>query len=118
MRWPLEVFRAMRAVWPETEKPMSVRISANDWVGEAGVTPEDAVEIARACSRRPGPISSTSVPGRPDTEAKPVYGRMFQTPVQLTASATRQGLATIAVGNITEADQVNGILLGRVGPTL
>ncbi len=47
MRWPLEVFRAMRAAWPEA-KPMSVRISANDWVAEGGVTPDEAVEIARA----------------------------------------------------------------------
>ena len=45
MRYPLEVFNAMRAVWPEA-KPMSVRISANDWVGDDGVTPQDAVEIA------------------------------------------------------------------------
>ncbi len=78
MRYPLEVFAAMRAAWPQG-KPMSVRISANDWVGEDGVTPDEAVEIARAF-QTPARTSSTSRPGRPRTDAQPVYGRMFQTP--------------------------------------
>jgi anthraniloyl-CoA monooxygenase len=51
MRYPLEVFAAMRAVWPQ-HKPISVRISANDWVGDDGITPEDAVEIARMLQGR------------------------------------------------------------------
>jgi anthraniloyl-CoA monooxygenase len=63
LRYPLEVFAAMRAVWP-TDKPLSVRISANDWVGDEGITPEDAVEIAKAF-HEPAPTSSTSRPGRP-----------------------------------------------------
>ncbi len=108
LRWPLEVFRAMRAVWPE-QKPMSVRISANDWVGETGVTPEDAVEIAKAFAAAGADIIDVSA-GQTSTEATPVYGRMFQTPFS-DRIRNEAGLATIAVGNITEADQVNGILL-------
>ena len=108
LRWPLEVFRAMRAAWP-TEKPMSVRISASDWVGDEGVTPEEAVEIARAFSAAGADIIDVSA-GQTSTDAKPVYGRMFQTPFS-DRIRNEAGLATMAVGNITEADQVNGILL-------
>ena len=108
LRWPLEVFAAMRAAWP-TGKPMSVRISANDWVGEAGVTPDEAVEIAKAFAAAGADIIDVSA-GQTSTEAKPVYGRMFQTPFS-DRIRNEAGLATIAVGNITEADQVNGILL-------
>ena len=92
-----------------TAKPMSVRISATDWVGDAGVTPEEAVEIAR-CSTPPAPTSSTSRPARPRTEAKPVYGRMFQTPFS-DRIRNEAGLATMAVGNINDPDQVNSILM-------
>ena len=108
LRWPLEVFAAMRAAWP-AGKPMSVRISANDWVGEAGVTPDEAVEIAKAFAAAGADIIDVSA-GQTSTEAKPVYGRMFQTPFS-DRIRNEAGLATIAVGNITEADQVNGILL-------
>lgn len=108
LRWPLEVFRAMRAAWP-AEKPMSVRISANDWVGEGGVTPEEAVEIAKAFSAAGADIIDVSA-GQTSTDAKPIYGRMFQTPFS-DRIRNEAGLATMAVGNITEADQVNGILL-------
>jgi anthraniloyl-CoA monooxygenase len=108
LRWPLEVFSAMRAVWPE-DKPMSVRISANDWVGEAGVTPDEAVEIAKAFAAVGADIIDVSA-GQTSPEAKPIYGRMFQTPFS-DRIRNEAGLATMAVGNITEADQVNSILL-------
>ncbi|WGR61698.1 bifunctional salicylyl-CoA 5-hydroxylase/oxidoreductase (plasmid) [Paracoccus ferrooxidans] len=108
MRYPLEVFRAMRGAWP-AEKPMSVRISANDWVGDEGVTPEEAVEIARMFAAAGADIIDVSA-GQTSTGARPVYGRMFQTPFS-DRIRNEAGLATMAVGNITEADQVNGILL-------
>lgn len=108
LRWPLEVFRAMRAAWPE-DKPMSVRISANDWVGEHGVTPDEAVEIARAFSQAGADLIDVSA-GQTSIEAKPVYGRMFQTPFS-DRIRNEAGLATMAVGNIYEADHVNSILM-------
>jgi anthraniloyl-CoA monooxygenase len=108
MRYPLEVFRAMRAAWPE-RKPMSVRISATDWVGEAGVTPQEAVEIARMFREAGADIIDVSA-GQTSTEARPVYGRMFQTPLS-DRIRNEGGLATMAVGNITDADQVNSILM-------
>jgi anthraniloyl-CoA monooxygenase len=108
MRWPLEVFRAMRGAWGE-ERPMSVRISANDWVGPAGVTPAEAVEIARMFAAAGADIIDVSA-GQTSTDARPVYGRMFQTPFS-DRIRNEAGLATMAVGNITEADQVNSILL-------
>lgn len=108
MRWPLEVFAAMRAVWP-AEKPMSVRISANDWVGEHGVTPAEAVEIARMFHAAGADIIDVSA-GQTSTEARPIYGRMFQTPFS-DRIRNEAGLATMAVGNITEPDHVNSILM-------
>jgi len=108
MRFPLRVLAGMRAVWGE-EKPLSVRISANDWVGQRGVTPEDAVEIARMFAGAGADIIDVSA-GQTSTEAKPIYGRMFQTPFS-DRIRNEAGLATMAVGNITEADQVNSILL-------
>ncbi len=108
LRYPLEVFRAMRAVFPD-DKPMSVRISANDWVGEAGVTPDEAVEIARAFHAAGADIIDVSA-GQTSTEAQPVYGRMFQTPFS-DRIRNETGLATMAVGNIYEPDHVNSILM-------
>ena len=108
MRYPLEVFRAMRAAWP-AQKPLSVRISANDWVGDDGVTPSDAVEIARMFAAAGADIIDVSA-GQTSPDARPVYGRMFQTPFS-DRIRNEAGLATMAVGNITEADQVNSILL-------
>src|SRR5690606_4853697 len=72
MRWPLEVFHAVRAVWPH-DKPISVRISANDWVGDEGVTPEEAVEIARLLQEAGVDICDVSA-GHTSIHAKPVYG--------------------------------------------
>jgi anthraniloyl-CoA monooxygenase len=108
MRWPLEVFRAMRAAWGE-DRPMSVRISAHDWVGNEGVTPTDAVEIARMFAAAGADIIDVSA-GQTSPDARPVYGRMFQTPFS-DRIRNEAGLATMAVGNITEADQVNSILM-------
>ena len=108
LRYPLEVFRAMRAVWPEG-KPMSVRISANDWLGDEGITPEDAVAIARAFADAGADIIDVSA-GQTSVEAKPVYGRMFQTPFS-DQIRNEAGIATMAVGNIYEADHANSILM-------
>ena len=108
LRYPLEVFEAMRAVWPQ-DKPMSVRISANDWAGDDGVTPEEAVEIARAFSAASADIIDVSA-GQTSTKGQPVYGRMFQTPFS-DRIRNDTGIATMAVGNIFEADHVNSILM-------
>jgi anthraniloyl-CoA monooxygenase len=108
MRYPLEVVTAMRAAWPD-DKPMSVRISANDWVGEHGVTPDEAVEIAVMFSRAGADIIDVSA-GQTSTDAEPVYGRMFQTPFS-DRIRNEAGIATMAVGNIYEPDHVNSILM-------
>ncbi|MFK7764652.1 MAG: bifunctional salicylyl-CoA 5-hydroxylase/oxidoreductase [Roseobacter sp.] len=108
LRWPLALYAAMRAVWPK-EKPMSVRISANDWVGEAGVTPQDAVEMARAFAGVGADLIDVSA-GQTTVDAKPVYGRMFQTPFS-DRIRNEAGLCTMAVGNIFEADHANSILM-------
>ncbi|MCX2725600.1 bifunctional salicylyl-CoA 5-hydroxylase/oxidoreductase [Roseibium salinum] len=108
MRWPLEVFKAMRAVWPQ-EKPMSVRISANDWVGDEGITPDDAVEIARMFRAAGVDLVDVSA-GQTSVDARPVYGRMFQTPFS-DRIRNEGGLPTMAVGNIYEADHANSILM-------
>jgi anthraniloyl-CoA monooxygenase len=108
LRYPLEVFGAMRSVWP-AERPMSVRISATDWV-DGGISGDDSVEIARAFKAAGADLIDVST-GQTSPDAKPVYGRMFQTPY---ADKIRNevGIATMAVGNITETDQVNAILAG------
>jgi len=108
MRYPLEVFTAMRAAWAE-ERPLSVRISANDWVEEAGVTPEEAVKIAAMFHAAGADIIDVSA-GQTSIEAKPVYGRMFQTPFS-DRIRNETGIATMAVGNIYEADHANSILM-------
>lgn len=108
MRYPLEIFHAVRAVWPE-HKPISVRISANDWVGDEGVTPAEAVEIARMLQEAGVDICDVSA-GQTSTQAKPVYGRMFQTPFS-DRIRNETGMATMAVGNIYEPDHVNSILM-------
>ena len=106
LRYPLEVFAAIRAVWP-AYKPMSVRISATDWV-EGGITPNDAVEIARAFDAAGADLIDVSA-GQTSRLAQPVYGRMFQTPFS-DKIRNELRIATMAVGNITDADQVNSIV--------
>ena len=108
MRFPLEVFAAVRAVWP-AGKPISVRISANDWVGADGVTPEDAVDIARMLQAAGVDIIDVSA-GQTSQARGPVYGRMFQTPFS-DRIRNETGIATMAVGNIYEPDHVNSILM-------
>ncbi|MCC5991606.1 MAG: bifunctional salicylyl-CoA 5-hydroxylase/oxidoreductase [Rhodobacteraceae bacterium] len=108
LRYPLEVFAAMRAVWP-AHKPMSVRISAHDWRGDDGITPEDAVAIARAFCAAGADIIDVSA-GQTSPEAQPIYGRMFQTPFS-DRIRNEAGIPTMAVGNIFEADHVNSILM-------
>jgi len=106
LRYPIEVFVAMREAWP-TDRPMSVRISATDWV-EDGVAPAESVEIGRAFARAGVDIVHVSA-GQTSPAARPVYGRMFQTPLS-DRIRNEAGVPTIAVGNITEPDQVNSII--------
>ncbi|MEE4120840.1 MAG: bifunctional salicylyl-CoA 5-hydroxylase/oxidoreductase [Paracoccaceae bacterium] len=108
MRYPLEVFAAMRAAWPE-EKPMSVRISATDWAGERGIDGEEAAEIAQMFRDAGVDIVDVSA-GQTSVEARPVYGRMFQTPFS-DRIRNERGIPTMAVGNIYEPDHVNSILM-------
>jgi len=108
MRFPLEVFSAMRAAWPD-DRPMSVRISATDWVGRSGVTPDHAVTIATMFSLAGADIIDVSA-GQTSTQAVPVYGRMFQTSFS-DRIRNEADIATMAVGNIYEPDHVNSILM-------
>jgi anthraniloyl-CoA monooxygenase len=108
MRYPLEVFRAVRSVWPE-EKPISVRVSAHDWVGPDGIQPQDAVNIARMLGEAGVDLVDVSA-GQTSTRAQPVYGRMFQTPFS-DQIRNEADIATLAVGNIYEPDHVNSILM-------
>jgi anthraniloyl-CoA monooxygenase len=106
LKFPLEIFAALRKVWPQ-DRPMSVRISAHDWV-EGGITPDDAIEIAKQFKVAGVDFVDCSS-GQVDKREKPVYGRMFQTPF---ADRIRNeaGVRTIAVGAISEADHVNSII--------
>jgi len=106
LRYPLEVFRAVRAAWP-APKPLSVRISAHDWAA-GGNTPDDAVVMAR-CFKEAGADLIDVSSGQTTRAAAPVYGRMYQTPF---ADRIRNevNIATIAVGNIFDADHVNSIV--------
>ena len=106
MKYPLEIFAAVREVWP-VGKPISVRISAHDWT-EGGITPLDAVEIAKAFKAAGADLIDCSS-GQVTKKEKPVFGRMFQTPFadQIRNEA---GIATMAVGAIFEADNVNTII--------
>jgi anthraniloyl-CoA monooxygenase len=106
-RFPLEVFDACRAVWPE-EKPMSVRISATDWV-DGGFTPDDAVAFSRMLAEHGCDVIDVSS-GQVTPEERPAFGRSFQTPF---ADRIRNevGMPTIAVGAIASYDDVNTIVL-------
>jgi len=105
-RYPLEVFAAVRAAWPQ-HLPISVRLSSHDWV-EGGITPSDAVQIARLFKAAGADMIDCSS-GQVSKQEQPLYGRMFQTPF---ADRIRNeaGIPTIAVGSIYEADHVNGIV--------
>ena len=107
MRFPLELFRAMRETWP-AHKPMSVRISATDWYPD-GLSGQELVALAKMLKQAGADLIDVST-GQTVVGQKPVYGRMYQTPF---ADQVRHevGIATMAVGNITTPDQVNTILL-------
>ncbi|MFL6765662.1 MAG: bifunctional salicylyl-CoA 5-hydroxylase/oxidoreductase [Sphingomicrobium sp.] len=107
LRYPLEVFAAMRAAWP-SDRPMSIRISATDWAGEDGITPEDAVLMSEAFAREGADLIDVSA-GQTWAGQQPVYGRMFQTPFS-DRIRNEAKLATMAVGNIYEPDHANSIL--------
>jgi anthraniloyl-CoA monooxygenase len=106
LRYPLDVFRAMREVWP-AERPMSVRISATDWA-EGGLTDEDCLAIARAFADAGADLIDVST-GQTVADAQPSYGRMFQLP-WADMIRNEAGIAVMCVGNITTADQVNTIV--------
>ena len=107
MRFPLEVFDAVRAVWP-TQKPLGVRISASDWLGDDGMTVDDAVEVAKAFKAHGCDLIDVSSGGNVP-ESRPEYGRMYQVPF---SEAVRFGakIPTMAVGAILNADHVNSIV--------
>jgi anthraniloyl-CoA monooxygenase len=106
LRYPVEIFEAMRAAWPP-EKPFGVRVSATDWV-DGGISIEDSIEIARAFKAGGADFIDVST-GQVTPDQKPVYGRMYQVPF---AERIRLevGMATLAVGNIYEPDHVNSIV--------
>jgi anthraniloyl-CoA monooxygenase len=107
LRFPLEIFGAMRSAWP-AGRPMTVRISASDWV-EGGLTPDEAVAVARAFADAGADAIDVSTGGTvPDEE--PAFGRSYQTPF---ADRIRNqvGVMTIAVGAISTYDDVNSIIL-------
>jgi anthraniloyl-CoA monooxygenase len=106
LRFPLEVFDAVRAVWP-TQRPMSVRISATDWV-EEGLSAEESIEIAAAFAEHGADIIDVST-GQTSSEAHPEYGRSYQTPYS-DRIRNQVGVATIAVGSISSWDDVNTII--------
>ncbi len=106
MRFPLEVFDAVRAAWPD-HKPMSARISAVDWA-PGGMKPQDSVEVARMLKEHDCDITDVSA-GQTVPYAKPIYGRQFQTPFS-DRIRHEVGIATMAVGNISSYMDVNTIL--------
>lgn len=107
LRYPLEVFEAIRAIWP-AHKPISVRISAHDWMEAAGNSEDDAVAIARAFTAVGADAIDVSS-GQVSHLAQPRPGRMFQTPLS-DRIRNEAGIATMAVGNIYELDHVNSII--------
>jgi len=106
MRFPLEVVDAVRRVWP-AHKPLSVRISAVDWA-PGGLEPDAAVEVARLLAAHGVDVVDVSA-GQTLPDAKPVYGRQFQTPFS-DRIRHEAGIATMAVGNISSYADVNTIL--------
>ncbi|PRP96760.1 NADPH dehydrogenase [Enhygromyxa salina] len=108
MRFPLEVFDACREVWPST-KPMSVRISATDWM-PGGLSSASAVEVARLFHEHGCDLIDVSA-GQTHPDGQPIYGRMFQTPFCDRIRNELRSVATMAVGNIQGWDHVNTIIV-------
>jgi anthraniloyl-CoA monooxygenase len=106
LRFPLEVFDALREIWPE-DKPMSVRLSATDWA-DGGISEADVAAIARAFAAHGCDLIDVST-GQTVADAAPIYGRMFQVPFS-DMIRNETGVATMCVGSITSADQINTIL--------
>jgi anthraniloyl-CoA monooxygenase len=106
LRYPLDVFAAVRSIWPRT-RPLSVRISASDWA-EGGLSEDDLIVIAQALKAAGADVLDVSS-GQTVPEQRPVYGRMWQTPFS-DKIRNEVGIPTIAVGNIYEADHVNSIV--------
>lgn len=109
LRFPLEVFHAVREMW-SSDKPMSVCTSAHDWM-EGGITPDDVVEITHVFKAAGADMIDCSS-GQASKKEQPVYGRMFQTPFADRVH-NEAGVATIAVGAISEADHVSNIIAAR-----
>ena len=106
LRYPLEIFAALRAVWP-ADRPMSVRLSATDWK-DGGITDEDTLAIARAFAAAGCDLIDVST-GQTVHDAAPMFGRMYQVP-WADMIRNEAGIATMCVGNISSADQANTIL--------
>jgi anthraniloyl-CoA monooxygenase len=106
MRYPLEVFDAVRAAWPEA-RPISVKISATDWA-DGGLAPQDAVEVARMLRAHGCDIITVST-GQTVPWQRPVYGRLYQTPFS-DRIRHEAGIPTMTVGNIASHADVNSIL--------
>lgn len=106
-RFPLEVFDAVRQVWPD-DRPISVRISATDWT-PGGFTGEDAVAFATLLKQHGCDIIDVST-GQVWAEQEPAYGRLYQTPY---ADRIRNeiGMPTITVGAVSSVDDANTIIL-------
>ena len=107
LKFPLEVFKAMREVFPK-EKPIGVRISATDWA-EGGITLTDSIEIAKAFKSAGAAIISVSA-GNTVSDEQPKYGRMYQVPFS-DAIRDEAHVSTITAGQITDIDQINTIIL-------
>jgi len=105
-RYPLEVFRAVRAAWPQ-DKPISVRLSCHDWT-PGGNTPDDALVFSQMFKEAGADLIDCSS-GQVSKAERPVYGRLFQTPFS-DQIRNEGGVATIAVGAISEADHANSIV--------
>ncbi|MBA3582720.1 MAG: FAD-dependent monooxygenase [Gammaproteobacteria bacterium] len=107
LKFPLRVLKAARDTWPKN-KPISVRISATDWVGEGGLTEAEMLIVARKIKEYGGDIINVST-GQVTKDEQPMYGRMFQVPF---ADQVRNeiGIPTIVAGNFTTADQVNTVI--------
>jgi anthraniloyl-CoA monooxygenase len=106
MAFPLQVFDAVREIWP-AERPISVAISATDWV-PGGFEVDDAVSLARTLKARGCDLIEV-LAGQTTADSKPVYGRAFLTPYS-DRIRNEAGIPTMTTGNITTSSQINTIL--------